>query len=647
LKYIRIIQAVAHGALICAASSAWAQRAGDNALASAQDAFGTTVGNESIGLYTARDVRGFDPVQAGNVRLEGLYFDRQAPNPNEIFVNSLVSGSSVRVGLSAQSYLFPAPTGIAEVRLRIPGDEQSISGVVGYGPYTKLALEANAEIPIGTTFGLGIGGAFIQDDNGDNSTPNIYTVSTLGHWQPTDGVEVIPFLSFKYTQGQNPRPNVYPAGPVLPPPIPRHVSFVQPWAENFATDMNFGTIVNANLSDTWRLRAGVFRSYVVRRQWFNSLFQDAQPDGTAESTVVAYPRQEFGSYSGEVRLSKVITAGEWRHTVTAAARGRLVRRNFGGTDSESLGTVTLGVLEEVPEPVFTFRDLSRDRVRQGTGGIAYEAIWAGVGEFSAGLQKTFYRRELTVPATADTLTTDSPLLPNATLALHATDWLTVFGSYTRGLEESGEATNNATNRGEALPAIRTSQVDAGVRFKITPGLTAVTTLFEVKKPYLALNNVNLFTQVGNVRHRGVEISIAGEVAEGLTIVAGSVFLQARISGDLVDQGLIGRVPLGRIPRSSNFDVEYGPESWGGVSVDMQIDNQGSRFFTADNLGRIKGRTLVNIGGRYRFSIGDNPATLRFQVRNVANTYRWDINANQLALVAEEKRRFLLSLAADF
>ena len=44
---------------------------------------------------------------------------------------------------------------------------------------------------------------------------------------------------------------------------------------------------------------------------------------------------------------------------------------------------------------------------------------------------------------------------------------------------------------------------------------------------------------------------------------------------------------------------------------------------------------------------DADATLRLQVRNVGNTCRWDINANQLALVTEEKRRFSLSLAADF
>ena len=62
--------------LLCASGEVWAQRTADNAMEAASDAFGTTVGNESIGLYSPGDVRGFNPIQAGNVRIEGLYFAR-------------------------------------------------------------------------------------------------------------------------------------------------------------------------------------------------------------------------------------------------------------------------------------------------------------------------------------------------------------------------------------------------------------------------------------------------------------------------------------------------------------------------------------------------------------------------------------------
>ena len=65
----RICRWLVTAALACVPAPAFAQRAGDNAVAAAQDAFGTTVGNESIGLYTTGNARGFSPVQASNVRL--------------------------------------------------------------------------------------------------------------------------------------------------------------------------------------------------------------------------------------------------------------------------------------------------------------------------------------------------------------------------------------------------------------------------------------------------------------------------------------------------------------------------------------------------------------------------------------------------
>lgn len=46
-------------------------RAAENAVRQAGDAFGTTIGQEEIGLYSSDDVRGFSPQAAGNVRMPG------------------------------------------------------------------------------------------------------------------------------------------------------------------------------------------------------------------------------------------------------------------------------------------------------------------------------------------------------------------------------------------------------------------------------------------------------------------------------------------------------------------------------------------------------------------------------------------------
>ena len=44
---------------------AYAQRADENAVTAADDAFGTKVGSQSIGLYDSEHVRGFSPRAAG------------------------------------------------------------------------------------------------------------------------------------------------------------------------------------------------------------------------------------------------------------------------------------------------------------------------------------------------------------------------------------------------------------------------------------------------------------------------------------------------------------------------------------------------------------------------------------------------------
>ena len=54
-------------------------RAGENAVTQADDAFGTSIGNEDVGIYNSFDVRGFSPTRAGNVRIEGLYYDQVWP----------------------------------------------------------------------------------------------------------------------------------------------------------------------------------------------------------------------------------------------------------------------------------------------------------------------------------------------------------------------------------------------------------------------------------------------------------------------------------------------------------------------------------------------------------------------------------------
>jgi iron complex outermembrane recepter protein len=89
-------------------------------------------------------VRGFDPQTAGDVRIDGLYFDQQGPLSNRV-----VEGSTIRVGVNETGYAFPAPTGIVDYDLRRPGDgTPSATVVASAGPFQAHGLSVDGILPI-------------------------------------------------------------------------------------------------------------------------------------------------------------------------------------------------------------------------------------------------------------------------------------------------------------------------------------------------------------------------------------------------------------------------------------------------------------------------------------------------------------------
>lgn len=629
-------------AVIAAVSPAYAQRADDDAVRSADDAFGLSVGNETIGIYDPEQVRGFSPITAGNLRIEGLYFDLEGD-----LTDRLVEGSTIRVGLSAQGYLFPAPTGIADYRLRKPGAELLVSAVAGVGDYFGPFGEIDLQLPIaGERLGLAAGVGYTFDESADGADARYFSRSASLRWRPTADTELVSFWSRIDSYDEEASPLVFVGGAYLPPRISRRRFFGQRWADERDHGVNYGLIGNAGLASGWTLRAGLFRSYEVDTSEFSDLFLDTQPDGLARHIIISDPPKKAGSTSGEVRLTRTFSEGPRRHAVHFAGRGRDRRARYDGSDVLDFGTARIGVPMPLPEPEFTFGEKSRDRITQRTFGIAYEGLWRGVGELSLGLQKTDYEKIVEQPGQPEARTSDAPWLYNAGLALHLTDRLALYAGYTRGLEETGTAPENAANRGEALPAARTSQRDAGIRYALTPDLRLVVGVFDVRKPYFNLDSNNVFTALGQVRHQGVELSLAGALTDRLSIVAGAVFLRARVSGEAVTLGRVGERPVGSTAETIRTTIEYRPPRLEGFSFDVTVAHDGDRVASQDNRLVVPARTTFDLGGRYRFRLGDAPAQVRLQLENVTDVFGWQVSQSG-AFRVNHGRRLTGYLAVDF
>ena len=625
-------------ALLANPGSAWAQRTGENAVASAQDAFGTSVGNERVGLYSPFGARGFSPVQAGNVRINGMYFDYQAD-----LNQRLVSGSNVRVGLTAQGYPFPAPTGVADFSLRVPGSEAVASTVAGIGPFGGPRLEVDAQLPVSETLGVAAGLGAADQEFYFGGDQRVLTAALVARWRPSENVELIPFWSAQDESGGAAQPIIFTGGAYLPPPIERRRYFGPEWAQNEGQDFNYGLLATLGLGNDWTLRGGAFRSIAHDGRNFTPLFLNTTPEGEADLRVVAEQERRFASTSGELRLTRQFADDDRLHLVHLMTRGRVRDRRYGGGQVFNFGRGRIDQPIAAPEPAFTLGAQTTDQVRQVTGGLGYEGRWRGVGELSLGVQRTFYEKEVVRPSGPVPVSRSSPWLFNGTASVLAGSDLVFYAGYSKGLEESPVAPEIAVNRGEAPPAIVTEQMDAGFRYAITDNLRLVAGLFDVRKPYFALDPAFVFRELGEVRNRGIELSLAGQITPRLSIVLGAVFLDAAVSGDAVDLGLIGPRPVGSIGRTVNGALNWNLPWAEGLSLDLAYENASDRVTSQESL-TIPARYVVSLGGRYRFDLVDKPATLRAQLASVNNGYGYN-NLGQ-GYYYNQPRRFQMSLTVD-
>lgn len=164
------------------------------------------------------------------------------------------------------------------------------------------------------------------------------------------------------------------------------------------------------------------------------------PDGSGRYEIIADPPGKLGSTSGEIHLSRPIAEGPRLHRIHLSIRARDRRNRYGGSDLIELGPNRVDVPIDAPEPLRAFGPQTRDRVRQQTYGIAYEGRWQGVGELSLGVQKSRYRKQTELPSLPPVIGRSSPWLFNIAAAATLSERFALYAGYTRGLEESGLAT---------------------------------------------------------------------------------------------------------------------------------------------------------------------------------------------------------------
>ena len=93
-------------------------------------------------------------------------------------------------------------------------------------------------------------------------------------------------------------------------------------------------------------------------------------------------------------------------------------------------------------------------------------------------------------------------------------------------------------------------------------------------------------------------------------------------------------PVGTTAHTAGAKLDYLLPFHDAQSVDIAVVELAGEAASAQTYAALGNRQLmteqratVNLGARHRFRLGDVPATLRAQVTNLFDSYRWDVSPN--------------------
>lgn len=597
----RRISRVGAAALTFAAAAAPAT-AQDNAVASAVDAFGERAGIEQSGLYTESQVRGFDLNDSGAYRIDEAYFSRA-----QGLDDTVLAGVGVRVGVNAARLPYPAPSGVVNYRLREAGPANELRLGAGLRDFGTRVLQGDLSLRAGA---LSLAGGFIWRPDwrlarGERGSAR--NAGAVVGWTIAPGHLVRLFGSINDREYDGDYAVIATGGAIPPNLRPLH-QYSPSWARTIGTTINLGLLYRGRLH-AFTVDASVFRSRFSLDNADNTLIS-ADAEGNATAVTLRTPERAYRiANTGEIRLARGFDTGDFGHHVTLAVRGRRTVTELATSLAIPLGAfdLTTGDPPDVPERPWS-GTRGQDSVTQYIASLGYGLTWRDRVQLRFGVHRTRYDKTVrsTSGITSERVSNTTDF--NVSAVVNLTDRLALFGSWVTGLEESGSAPASAVNREEVLPPVQTEQVELGARYALTPRLTLIGALFDVSKPSQGFRLDRTFGVVGQVGHRGFEVSIAGEITRSTSILAGLVAFDSEVTGELVDAGLVGSNDVGvsQVVANATIVRRFGP-NW---SLDATLSYLGERWVDTANSFRAPAVTTLSLGLRHRFRLGGRPADLR-------------------------------------
>lgn len=182
-----------------------------------------------------------------------------------------------------------------------------------------------------------------------------------------------------------------------------------------------------------------------------------------------------------------------------------------------------------------------------------------------------------------------------------------------------------SNAGEVLPPAKSVQYEIGGKLNLGR-FTAGVALFRIDKPSAfarldpEMPGAAEFGNFGVQRNRGIELTLDGEPVDGLRVIAGLTFNDAKLrrTENGVNQGN-DAVGVPDVLGNANIEWDVGTT---GLTFTGRVVYTGEQAVNQANTLELDPWTRFDLGVRYVAALADKPLTLRFGVDNVADKRYW-------------------------
>ncbi|MEM0910318.1 MAG: TonB-dependent receptor [Pseudomonadota bacterium] len=273
-------------------------------------------------------------------------------------------------------------------------------------------------------------------------------------------------------------------------------------------------------------------------------------------------------------------------------------------------------------------------------------------KFSAALRWTEQENEDIFNATRTLVTTykDDTVVPNFGVIINPVDRLSLYSSFSRGITPGRQIPPNAANSGFesnlVLDPAETDQFEIGAKYEVFDGAILTAAYFDITQPLPDLDSQNIFRYLGDQRHRGIEVTLTGDITDTLRVVMGGYTLDPSIENPN-DPVLDGNIPAGIPELQLNVFVDYELPSIPGLALNAGIFHAGDVFADQANTFELDSYTRFDVGARYKFNIGEHAMTARLNIRNLSDEHYVEQVVFGGTFLFGATRTMLFSLATEF